>query len=281
MFFRYFVSKLSAKSDDMTFWEHAEVLRTHLLRIMVVLILLTIAAFFFKDFLFNIIICGPLHLNFPTYEWICAAGKALGYDSFCFEGLEMKLINIELGGQFRWHIIISFAAALVVAIPFAAWQLWLFVRPALKENEVRKSRGMIGAISILFFIGALFGYYVILPLTVIFLANYQLSDMITNQITISSYVSTCILLPLMTGLVFELPVLVYFLTKVGLLGPTFLKKNRKIAVVILLVIAGIITPSTDAFSQIIVALPLYLLYEISIGVSARASREMKSSSLNG
>jgi sec-independent protein translocase protein TatC len=270
MFLRFFFSRLASKSDDMSFWEHAEALRVHLLRIIVVLILTSIAAFFFKDFLFGRIICGPLDINFPTYRWICAAGKALGYDSFCFDGLNLVLINIDIGGQFRWHMIISFAAGLIVTIPYAAWQLWIFVKPALHPNEKNKSKGIIAAISLLFFVGCLFGYYVILPLTMVFLANYQLSPDILNRPDISSYISTTVLLPLITGLVFELPVLVYFLAKIGLLDPAFLKRNRKIAIVILLVIAGIITPSTDVFTQLIVAIPLYLLYEVSISVARRA-----------
>lgn len=273
MFLRYFFTKLAAKSDDMTFWEHAEVLRVHLLRIIIALVLFSTVAFFFKDFLFTSVICGPLQPGFPTYGWICDAGKSIGVDSFCFSELHLTLINIDLAGQFRWHMIISFAAGLMLTIPYAAWQLWLFTKPALKPGELKNSRGMIGAISLLFFVGALFGYYIILPLSVVFLSNYTLSPLIVNQITISSYISTSVMLPLMTGLVFELPVLVYFLAKVGLLGPGYLKKNRKIAVVILLIVAGIITPSTDVFSLILVALPLYALYEISIAVAAAVHRK--------
>lgn len=257
----------------MSFWEHAEVLRIHLIRILIVLIVLSTVLFFFKDFLFNVIICGPLQIDFPTYAQLCRAGKALGTDAFCFEGLQMKLINIDLAGQFRWHMIITFAAGFVLMLPYAFWQLWLFVKPALKPGERKASRGLIIVISLLFITGVLFGYYLILPLTVVFLSNYTLSPLIENQITISSYISTTVLLPILTGLVFELPVLVWFLSRVGMLEPGFLKRNRKIAVVILLVIAGIITPTTDIFTLLMVAIPLYALYEISISVSVRASRE--------
>jgi sec-independent protein translocase protein TatC len=259
----------------MSFWEHAEVLRVHLVRIIVALVVFSIGAFFFKSFLFDTLVLGPLNPDFPTYGWICKAGLFLGIDSFCFEGLELKLINIDLAGQFRWHMILSLIAGVVLTFPFAAWQLWLFVKPALKPGETKYSKGMISAISLLFFAGVLFGYFIILPLTVVFLANYQLSPLITNQITISSYISTSTLLPLSTGIVFELPVFVYFLSKIGLLTAKFLRKNRKFAVIIILILAGIITPSTDMFSQVLVALPLYVLYEISISVAARVDRQRK------
>jgi sec-independent protein translocase protein TatC len=166
-------------------------------------------------------------------------------------------------------MILSMVAGAIITFPFAIWQLWLFVKPALKPEELRYSRGIIGSISFLFFLGVLFGYYIILPLSVIFLANYELSAMIHNQITISSYVSTSVMLPLCTGLVFELPVLIFFLTRIGLVTPKFLKKYRKHAVVAILIVAGIITPSTDIISQVLVSLPLYLLYEISIYVATR------------
>jgi sec-independent protein translocase protein TatC len=272
MIFRFLFNKLASKSNDLSFWEHAEVLRIHLLRVIIVLVVTSIAAFFFKDFLFGNLILGPLDEDFPTYSWLCIAGTWFGYDSFCFEGLTLKLINIDLAGQFRWHMIISFFAGAIVTFPFAAWQLWLFVKPALKPGELKYSKGMVSVVSLLFFTGVAFGYFIILPLTVVFLANYQLSPSIVNQITISSYISTSALLPLSTGLVFELPILVYLLSRIGMLTPNFLKKNRKYAVILILVIAGIITPSTDMFSQILVALPLYVLYEISISVARRAYR---------
>ncbi len=272
MISRFLFSKLAAKSDDLSFWEHAEVLRVHLLRIILVWLVFSIAAFFFKDILFGRIIMGPMQPEFPTYGWICSAGQMLGYDSFCFEGLDIQLINIDLAGQFRWHMIISLVAGVVFTFPFAAWQLWLFVKPALKPEEKKQSGGLIGVISLLFLLGLVFGYFIVLPLTIVFLANYQLSELIINQITISSYISTSTLLPLSTGLVFELPVLVYFLARIGLLTASYLRRNRRYSVVIILVLAGIITPSTDIFSQVLVALPLYVLYEISISVARRAER---------
>ncbi len=272
MLLKYFFNRLAAKSDDMTFWEHAEILRVHLIRILLVLTACSTAAFFFKDFLFGTVICGPLSAGFATYGNICKAGQWLGLDTFCFDGLALNLINIDLAGQFRWHMIISFAAGLLLTVPFAVWQLWIFIKPALQGVEKKYGQWMWFVSSLLFFIGLLFGYFVLLPLTILFLGRYTLSPDIINQITIASYISTAVALPLMTGLVFELPVLVYFLSKTGLLKAATLRKQRKTAIIILLVVAAIITPSTDIFSMLLVALPLFGLYEISVGVARRAEK---------
>lgn len=269
MWLKYLFARLSAKSDDISFWEHAEILRVHLLRILAVLLVASVAAFFFKEFLFDVILRGPLREDFVTYEFICRAGQWLGLSSFCFEGLELKLINIDLAGQFRWHMVLSFAAGLLFTVPFAAWQLWLFIRPALKASEKSYGRRMTLVSSVLFFTGLLFGYYLVLPLTVLFLAQYTLSPSIVNHFTISSYISTAVSLPLMTGLVFEMPVLVYFLAKTGILQAATLRRQRKAAIVVMLIAAAIITPSTDIFSMVLVALPLLGLYEISVGVARR------------
>lgn len=265
--------KLYQKSDDMTFWEHAEALRVHIMRIVIALLIFSVGAFFFKHFLFDEIVTGPLHEDFMTYGWICRFGQWFGLESFCFKGMDIKLINIDLAGQFRWHMIISIITGCILTFPYAIWQMWLFIKPALSLKERKNSRGIILIICLLFFIGVVFGYLLLLPLTIIFLSQYELSANITNQITISSYISTTILFPLSTGLVFELPVFVYFLSEIELLTPQFLKKYRKHAVVIILIIAGIITPSTDIISQLLVAIPLYILYEISISVSKRVYRK--------
>ncbi|MEI6124230.1 MAG: twin-arginine translocase subunit TatC [Bacteroidota bacterium] len=272
---QFLVRKLAKKTDDLTFWEHAEVLRKYLFRIVIFILLTTIVAFFFKSYLFDVIILGPKQSDFITYRLLCSLGKQWNMDGLCFSHIPFSLINIDLAGQFRWHIIISFVAGLILSFPFIIWQLWLFIKPALKQAEQKYSRGLLFYILGLFFIGVLFGYYVIMPLTLNFLVNYELSTEIKNQITISSYISTTTVLPLSTGIVFELPVLVYFLAKIGMLTALFLRKYRKHSIVIILLIAGIITPSTDMFSQILVALPLYLLYEISIWIAQSVNKKQK------
>jgi len=272
---RFFYRKLAEKSEDLTFWEHAEVLRKYLFRSLIFILATSVVAFFFKHFIFDIIILGPKHSDFITYQFMCAIGKRWNLDGLCFESIPFSLINIDLAGQFRWHIIISFVAGLIVSFPFIIWQFWLFVKPALKPTEQKYSRGLIFYISALFLLGVLFGYYIIMPLTINFLANYVLSPEINNQITISSYISSVTMLPISTGIVFELPVLVYFLAKIGMLTARFLRKYRKHSIVLILLIAGIITPSTDWFTQTMVALPLYLLYEISIWIAHTVNKKQQ------
>lgn len=273
--YRFFFKKISEKSEDQTFWDHADILRKYLIRSILLILLLSITAFFFKEFIFNTIILGPKHPDFITYRLLCSLGKQFHVDALCFKEIPFSLINIELGGQFRWHMIISIVTGLIIAFPFIIYQLWLFVKPALRRDELKKSRGTMFYIIALFGVGVLFGYYIILPLTINFLANYELSSDIKNQITIASYISTTTWLPISTGLVFELPVLVFFLAKIGLITANFLKRNRKYSIVLILIIAGIITPSTDMFSQLLVALPLYMLYEVSISIAARINKKQE------
>ncbi|MEI6764417.1 MAG: twin-arginine translocase subunit TatC [Bacteroidota bacterium] len=281
MMLGFLFKKLSDKTDDMTFWEHADALRLHLIRAILAIFVLSIAAFFFKDFLFGTVIMGPAKTDFFSYRLLCRIGNYFNAPSLCIGEIPLKLINTELGGQLRWHIVLSVVAGAVVAFPYILRQLWVFIKPALKPNEIKSSRIMIFWMGLLFITGILFGYYVILPLTVVFLANYQLNSEIKNFITISSYISSATMLPLSIGLVFELPVLVFFMSKIGLLSVSFLKKNRKFAIVIVLLIAGIITPSTDMFTQLLVSFPLYALYELSIIVAKRVERKKKSEELAG
>lgn len=273
--YRFFFKKLSEKTEDQTFWDHADVLRKYLIRSILLIFLFAITAFFFKDFIFNAIIMGPKHPDFITYRLLCSLGKQFHVDSLCFKEIPFNLINIELGGQFRWHMIISIVTGIIIGFPFNLYQLWLFVKPALRPSELKNSRGTLFYITALFSLGVLFGYYIILPLTINFLANYELSTDIKNQITIASYISTATWLPISTGLVFELPVLVFFLAKIGLITAKFLRRNRKYSIVLILILAGIITPSTDMFSQILVALPLYALYEVSISIAARINKKQR------
>ena len=267
--FGFLFRSLQKKSDDMTFWDHADILRKYLIRSILAIVVLAVVAFFYKSFIFDSIILAPSRPTFITYQVLCKFSTLVDIPELCVTSIPMDLINIEIGGQFRYHMLISFIAGIIVAFPFIVFQLWMFIKPALSEKEQYYSRGMVLYISGLFTIGVLFGYYVIAPLTINFLASYELSPLIKNNITISSYISTISVLSLSMGLVFELPVLIYFLTKIGMLTPMFLKKNRKYAILIIFIVAGFITPSTDMFSQILVASPLYFLYEASIYISKR------------
>jgi sec-independent protein translocase protein TatC len=253
---------------EMSFWEHLEELRWHLFRAVIVLLVLAIAAFIMRKFIFDVIILAPKNPDFISYKALCALGQWLSTDALCIGVEPLEIINIQMSGQFLVHVYVSMMVALVVAFPYLLWEIWSFIRPALLPKEKKYSQGVVIYSTILFIIGMMFSYYLIVPLTVNFFSAYQVSESVSNTITLNSYISTVVSLSLATGLVFELPIVVFFLTKVGLVTPTFMKKSRKYVLVILLTIAAIITPP-DIFSQILVTIPLMLLYELSILISAR------------
>jgi sec-independent protein translocase protein TatC len=184
----------------------------------------------------------------------------------------LEIINIQMSGQFLVHIYVSMMAAMVVAFPYILWEIWSFIRPALLPKEKQYSKGVVFFSTVLFIIGMLFSYYLIVPLTINFFSSYQVSETVNNTITLNSYISTVVSLTLATGIVFELPIIVFFLTKVGILTPAYMKKNRKYVLVILLTISAIITPP-DIFSQVLVTIPLMILYELSIFISARVIKK--------
>lgn len=264
---------------EMSFWQHLEELRWHLVRSVIILVLLAIAAFIMRNFIFDVIILAPKNPDFISYRALCELGKWLYTDALCIGTKPLEIINIQMSGQFLVHIYVSMMVALVVAFPYLLWEIWSFIRPALLPKEKKYSKGVVVYSTMLFITGLLFSYFLIVPLTVNFFSSYQVSESVNNTITLSSYISTVVTLSLSTGLVFELPIVVFFLTKVGILTPPFMKKNRKYVLVILLTIAAIITPP-DIFSQILVTIPLMLLYELSILVSARVVRK-KSAELAG
>ncbi len=257
-----------APEKEMSFWEHLEELRWHLVRAVIVLLLLAIAAFVMRKFIFDVIILAPKNPDFITYKGLCALGHWIGTEALCIGTEPLEIINIQMSGQFMVHLYVSMMTALVVAFPYVLWEIWSFVRPALLPKEKKYSKGVVLYSTVLFIIGMLFSYYLIVPLTVNFFSSYQVSESVSNTITLNSYIGTVVSLSLATGLVFELPIVVFFLTKVGIISPAFMKKNRKYVLVILLTIAAIITPP-DIFSQILVTIPLMGLYELSILVSTR------------
>ncbi len=257
---------------EMSFWEHLEELRWHLFRAVAVLLALAIAAFVMRRFIFDVIILAPKDPDFISYRALCALGKWLTTDALCIGAEPLEIINIQMSGQFLVHIYVSMMVALVVAFPYLLWEIWSFIRPALLPKEKKYSKGVVVFSTLLFIIGLVFSYFLIVPLTINFFSSYQVSDSVNNSITLNSYISTVVSLSLATGLVFELPIVVFFLTKVGLLTPAFMKKSRKYVLVILLTISAIITPP-DIFSQILVTIPLLLLYELSIIISSRITKK--------
>lgn len=253
---------------EMSFWEHLEELRGHLIRSAIALLVLSIIAFINKKIIFDYVILAPKDPHFITNRFFCRVGELLSLNGLCIGDFNLALQNINMSGQFMMHMYISLVAGLVVSAPYILWEFWRFVKPALHPNEKRHSRGAVLASSGLFITGVLFSYYVIVPLTINFFGTYQISESVVNQINLNSYISTIVSVTLATGIVFELPILVYFLTKIGILTPAFMKKSRKYMIVIVLTIAAIITPP-DVFSQILVSFPLFGLYEVSIWISKK------------
>lgn len=252
---------------EMSFLDHLEELRWHLIRATIAVVLAGTVAFIFKEFIFEGIIFAPKRADFPTYKVLCRAARFLGFeDSFCFTELPFRVQSRKFAGQFSAHIWTSITAGFIIAFPYVLYEFWRFISPGLKTNERRSSKGFIIVASILFFMGVLFGYYIITPLSINFLGTYQVSKEVFNDIDLSSYIGLVRACALSAGVIFELPIIMYFLTKIGLVTPEFLRKYRKFALVIVLIISAIITPP-DIASQVIVAVPVVILYEISIVIS--------------
>lgn len=258
---------------EMSFWDHLDALRGHLFRSAIAIVVMAIVAFINREFIFDQLILAPKDPEFITNRLLCQLGVLTNIPSLCLGNFDLKIININLSGQFTTHMYISFFTGLIVAAPYVIWEIWRFIKPALYDKERNNSRGAVFSMSLLFMLGVLFSYFLIVPLTLSFFGTYQVSESVSNQISLTSYISTVVSVTFSLGVVFELPVFVFFLTKVGIITPEFLKRNRKYMLVILLTIAAIITPP-DIISQILVTIPLYGLYELSILVSQRISKRM-------
>ena len=253
--------------NEMSFLDHLEDLRWHILRSFLAIVFFGFIKFIFKNFIFNKINFGPKSVDFFTYRTLCELSNLFGLnDSFCINEMPFRIQSRTMSGQFSAHIWTSIAAGFVISFPYVLYQFWSFISPGLYQNEKKHARGFIFISSLLFFIGVLFGYYVICPLSINFLGNYTVSEEIFNDFDLSSYIGLVRASVLASGLIFELPIIIYFLTKIGLVTPEILIKYRKFALVGVLVLAAVITPP-DVASQIIVAIPIVILYQISIYIS--------------
>jgi len=251
----------------MSFLDHLEELRWHLIRSTIAVVLVGIVAFLAKDFIFNVILFGPKDPNFITYRVFCSISQSIGLDeTFCANEMMFRIQSRTMAGQFSAHIWTAIWAGFIMAFPYILYEMWKFISPGLYENERKNARGFIFIASLLFFTGVLFGYFVIAPLSVNFLTSYQVSEEVFNDIDLSSYIGTIRASVIACGLIFELPIIIYFLTKVGLVTPAFLRKYRKFALVIVLILSAVITPP-DIASQIVVSIPILILYEVSIHIS--------------
>jgi sec-independent protein translocase protein TatC len=263
-----------AKSEEseMSFLDHLEVMRWHLLRSILAVVIMALVAFVFKEIVFDTIILAPKEPEFPTNRWLCQLGEILGMERICINQNPFSLQTVKMAEQFSMHIIVSMVAGIVVAFPYIFFEFWRFIIPALYEKEKRTATGAVFYTSLLFILGVGFGYYIISPLSVNFLGNYKVSESVISAPTLRSYVQTITSVVLAAGIVFQLPILVYFLSKVGLVTPDFLKKYRRHSIILIVTLSAIITPP-DIFSQVLVAFPLMVLYEIGISISRRILKQ--------
>ncbi len=268
--------------NEMSFLDHLEELRWHLIRMTMGVVIVGVVAFLFKGFIFDTVILGPYQPNFPTYEIFCKLSQMFGLDdSFCLTEPLFEIQSREMAGQFSAHLWTSIWAGFILGFPYLLYELWSFIGPGLYEKERNNAKGFIFIASLLFFTGVLFGYYVVSPLSVNFLGGYKVSDFVHNDIDLNSYIATIRTSVIACGLIFELPILIYFFTKIGLVNPEILKKYRKIALVLVLIVSAIITPP-DIASQIIVTIPIIILYQVSITISRIVlKREAKKEKKNG
>jgi sec-independent protein translocase protein TatC len=264
--------KEEEEEEGMSFLDHLEALRWHILRAISAVLILTIIAFLAKSIVFGVIILGPSKVDFITYRLFCDLGNFLGVAALCIDELPFTLQSREMTSQFSMHMTSSLVVGFVVAFPYLFWEVWRFISPGLYDKEKNAARGAVFFVSFLFFLGAAFGYFVLAPMSINFLANYQLDPSIVNEFDISSYISTLTMLVLASAIMFQLPVVVYFLSKSGLVTSAMLRSYRRHAIVVILIVSAIITPP-DVVSQILIAMPILVLYEAGIQIAKRLEKE--------
>ncbi|RDC65737.1 twin-arginine translocase subunit TatC [Adhaeribacter pallidiroseus] len=269
---------VSSGEHEMSFIDHLEELRWHLIRSVASILVFATGAFLSKDFIFHDLILGPSRADFFTYRKLCELGAYLGRPEVCIDKISFTLQSREMSSQFTTHMTVSAIIGLVLAFPYTFWEIWRFIKPGLYEREQKNSRGAVFFVSLLFFTGTLFGYFIAAPLSINFLASYQVDPSILNEFDLASYISTLTTMTFSCALMFELPMIVFFLAKAGLVSPEIMKLYRRHAIVVILIIAAVISPP-DVMSMMLIAIPLLLLYEVSIYI-AKAVRKKDIDRLN-
>lgn len=261
------------RKAEMSFMGHLEELRWILVRGTIAVLIGATITFFFSDYIFDEVIFGPINPNFITYRGLCELSHYVGFaDSICVGDLTFKIQNTEMEGQVNILIWMCITAGFIVSFPYILYLFWTFISPALYEKERKNAKMFIFTSSLLFFLGVLFGYFIVIPMSINFFATFKISDVVKNEFNIESYMGMIKTSVLASGLFFELPIIIYFLTKIGLVTPAFLRKYRKYGIVIILIVAAIVTPP-DVVSQVIVSIPMLLIYEISIFISASVEKK--------
>jgi len=258
----------------MSFIDHLEELRGHLFKSVVAVAIGAVIAGIYNRFIIKNVLLGPTHNDFPTYGIICRIGKSLNLgDALCMGGISLKLQSTNVSGQFSMWFTVVLVSGLIIAFPYVFYQFWNFIRPALTKKELNRTRGVIFWVSFLFFTGVCFGYFVVAPYALNFFYHFQLDEIVENIWTINSYIDMMLPLVLGSGLAFQLPLVIFFLAKIGIVTAEYLRKMIKYAIVIIFIVAGVITPGPDVVSQLAVAIPLLLLYFISILLAARVDKQ--------
>lgn len=260
------------EGQEMSFLEHLEELRWNIIRAVGSILVFTVLGWTYIEEVYHYVIIAPAQTDFWTYRMMCKLGKAVGAEGLCIDKIDFELQALGVGEQFSMALTSSVIIGLIFAFPYAFWEIWRFIRPGLKKYERKAARGAVFYVTLLFFSGVLFGYYVVTPLALNFLANFKLDPSIINEFSISSYIGMVATLTLACGLAFQLPIVVFVLSRVGILTPSLMREYRRHALIAILIAAAIITPSADIYSQVLVAMPLTLLYEISIIVSGRVAK---------
>ncbi|MXV16968.1 twin-arginine translocase subunit TatC [Hufsiella ginkgonis] len=266
---------------EMSFFDHLDVLRGHLIRSAIAICIFATLAWCYYDFIYNEVILGPKHTGFWTYRMMCLLSKNFPslFSDFCVTKINFELINTEMAGQFTLQMNSSLMIGVIFGIPYLLFELWRFIKPGLNETEQKSTTGFVFFASALFLLGILFGYYIITPMSINFLAGFVVSSDIKNMIEIDSYMSSVATLTIGTGIVFELPVVIFVLSKMGLMTPKFMRSSRRYAIVIILIIAAVVTPTPDILTMMVVSFPLFILYEFSITISGMVERSKKKAEL--
>ncbi|GAB2766777.1 twin-arginine translocase subunit TatC [Rhabdobacter roseus] len=267
-----FEKESEEEGQEMTFLQHLEELRWHVIRAVGSILVFAIIAYIYVKDIYRLVIIAPGDPSFWTYRMMCKLGDAVGAEGLCIKALNFKIQVFGVGEQFTMGLTTAIITGLIFAFPYAFWEIWRFVKPGLRPSERRAARGAVFYVTFLFFSGVFFGYYIVTPLALNFLANYQLDESIINEFSLASYISLVATLTLACGIAFQLPIVVFVLSRVGILTPSFMREYRRHSWIVILIVAAIITPSPDIYSQILVALPLMFLYEVSIVVSGRVEK---------
>ncbi len=260
---------------EMTFVEHLEELRWHLIRSVAFVLIFIILAFVYINDIYQNVIMGPAKADFWTYQMMCKLGTMLNTPSLCVKDLDFKIINRTVTGQFMTALTSSFVIGVIAGFPYIFWEVWRFITPGLKEKERKAARGAVFYVTFLLALGLAFGYYIVAPMAINFLVNFKLDPSIQNQIDVSDYIDFLLISILACGLTFQMPIIIFILSKANIITPKFMRDYRRHAFVVIVILAAVITPSPDPFSMMIVAIPLYILYELSITVSAGVERRKK------